>query len=100
VTFEHDRTYVAAFQKPWWVGVMVLHGLAQRLGIGLSGFWPKDHPNAPAITPPNAKPYTHLIAGRVEGATQTLELPAEIAWVAEVPVAASAQPFVIRRRTG
>jgi len=97
---ENGKFYVAAFQKPWWVSQFLLQGWARSLGIEIAGLWPRGHVNAPAISPPNPRPYTHLVAGRMAGPSQELELPKEIAWVSELVQAPPARSFVIRRRTG
>lgn len=97
---EHGKIYVAAFQKPWWVREFMLQSWARSLGIEIAGLWPRGHVNAPRITPPNPRPYTHLLAGRMAGPTKELELPKEIAWVSELEIQAPSRPFVVRRRVG
>lgn len=98
---EHGKVYVAAFSKPWWVTPALLAVWARPLGIKIEGFWPKGHPNAPAIVVADTgRPWTHLIGGRMDGPSQELELPKEIAWVTEFRSNPPMVPFVVRRRTG
>lgn len=96
---ENGKIYVAAFQKPWWVSQFMLQSWARGLGIEIAGLWPRGHVNAPEpLIPPNTRPYTHLVAGRMAGPSRELELPTEMAWVQAYELGESQKPFVVRRR--
>jgi hypothetical protein len=100
VQFVRHKTYLTAFRKPFFVGLPLLQVLAEERGIKIVGFWPKDHPNAPRVGPPNQAPYTHLIAGKVVGETVTIEDRAEVAWIVALDRPATPMPFTVRRKAG
>lgn len=96
--FETGRTYLSAFNKPWFVTLNLLRSLARERGIEIVGFWPKDHPNAPRVGPPNGLLYTHLIAGRVAGPTVVIEDRPEVAWIVGLDRPKTPRPFEVRRK--
>jgi len=89
--FAHSQTYLAAFAKPWYVTLGFLQAGARERGFRLVGYWPKGHPNAPKFPPGVGlgRPYSHLVAGRMDGPDRDLELPSEVAWVIALPVDSS-----------